>query len=103
MLSNSLFFAAVLVLVIFSIQYAGLVVTIRQYYEDYYESIGKPPALFITPLNAGAAWSFMTYVVLGEFKDDKPPEQILGSLRVARVLLLLALSLLALALAASFL
>ena len=99
MLSNSFFFAAILVLVIFSIQYAGLIVTIRQHYEDYYESIGKPPALFITPLNAGAAWSFMTNVVLGEFKEDEPPEQILGSLRVARVL---ALSLLALALAASF-
>lgn len=103
MLSNSLFFAAGLVLAIFSIQYAGLVVTIRQHYEDFYESIGKPPALFITPLNAGAAWSFMTYVVLGEFKDDKPPEQILSSLRVARVLLILALSLLVLALTASFL
>lgn len=103
MLSNLFFFAAVLVLVIFSIQYAGLIVTIRQHYEEYYESIGKPPALFITPLNVGAAWSFMTYIVLGEFKDDKPPEQILGSLRVLRVLLLLALSLLTLALAASFL
>jgi len=102
MLSNSFFFAAVLVLVIFSIQYAGLVVTIRQHYEEYYESIGKPPALFVTPLNAGAAWSFLTYVLLGEFKDGRPPEQILGSLRMARVLLLLALSLLVLALAASF-
>lgn len=102
MLSTSLFFAAVLVLVIFSIQYAGLVVTIRQHYEEYYENIGKPPALFITPLNAAAAWSFMIYVTLGEFKDDKPPEQILGSLRVARALSILALSLAALAIAASF-
>ena len=103
MVSSSLFFAAVLVLVIFGIQYAGLVVTIRQHYGEYYESIGKPPVLFITPLNAGAAWSFITYLVLDEFKDDKPPEQVLGSLQAARLLLLLAMCLLILALASSFL
>lgn len=84
---------------IFSIQNAGLVVTIRQHYEEYYESIGTPPGLIITPLNAGGTWSFIIYVTFGEFKDDDPPEQVIGSLQVARVLMILALSLIALALA----
>jgi len=103
MLSTSFFFAAVLVFIFANIQYSGLVVTIRQHYQEYYESVGSPPALFITPLNAGAAWSFLIYVTLAEYKKDTPPEQIVGSLRATRVTFLIAFSLLILAIAASFL
>jgi hypothetical protein len=102
MLSNTLFFAAVLIFAIANIQYSGLVVTIRQHYAEYYESVGKPPALFMTPLNAGAAWSFLIYVTLGEFKDDEPPEQVVGALKLSRTLFLSALALLAFAIAATF-
>ena len=102
MLSTSFFFAAVLVFVIASIQYAGLVVTIRQHYQEYYESIGKPPALFVTLLNAGATWSFLIYLTLGEFHDDEPPEQIVGSLKATRIMFLLGFFLVALAIIASF-
>ena len=103
MLSTSLFFAAVLVFIIANIQYSGLVVTIRQHYQEYYESIGSPPALFVTPLNAGAAWSFLIYVTLAEYKNDKPPEQIVSSLQATRATFLVAFLLLALAIGTSLL
>ena len=99
MLSTSLFFAAVLVFIIANIQYSGLVVTIR----EYYESIGSPPALFVTPLNAGAAWSFLIYVTLAEYKNDKPPEQIVSSLQATRATFLVAFLLLAWAIGTSLL
>ena len=102
MVSNVLLGLAFLVFVAANIQYSGLIVTVREHYPDYYDHVGKPPALFIGPLNAGAALSFLTYVTLGEFKDDNPPEQIIEALVLSRRLFLTTFALLILALVASF-
>ena len=102
MVSTIFFFVALLVFLAANIQYSGLIVTIREHYGEYYERVGKPPVLFIGPLKVGAAWSFLTYVTLGEFKDDQPPEQVVGALQLSQRLFLLTFVLLLLAVGVSF-
>lgn len=103
MLSTSLLLAAILIFVVANIQYSALVVTIRQHYPDYYERVGSPPAFMLTPLNVGSAWSFLTYVIFAEYKDDDPPQDLRGSLRSTRMTFLIAFLLLTLAIATSLL
>ena len=102
MLSTILFFSAFLVFIAANVQHSGLILTIRKHYAEFYEQVGKPPVLFMGPLSMGAAWSFLAYVILGEFKNDEPPEQVYDALMLSRRLFLTSFGILLLAIAVSF-
>jgi len=103
MLSTILLILAALAFFAAGIQHAGLIVTIRAHYAEYYERVGKPPAIVLTPLNMGAALSFLAYIILGEFKRDEPPEQVIDALNITRHLFLATFVLLIAAVGVTFL